>query len=109
MSYFRERIKTKVSPAWYMGPGNVRYAIAGCPAIPMYPGETLEDIFDYELPKITKEPDEVPQLTKFEFTSTSGNKYTLTIYGTHVSCNCPGHMYRKKCRHVDEFKKLMNL
>lgn len=108
MSYFRERVKPFYPPAEMTVGGNIRYAIDGKLWIPLYPGETIYDVFDYDRDE-DKVLEDAPKLTIFPFTSESGSKYELRILGSDVSCSCPGYFYRKSCRHSKSFKELMKL
>lgn len=33
--------------------------------------------------------------------------YTVRVFGngTRVTCDCPGYTYRKKCKHVEEYRR----
>lgn len=111
MSYFREREKVISRPAIMNMAGNVRMAVGGSHGwIPMYPGETLEDLFDWgqeERQAVSELPQQVKPVYLEIISDTSGEKYTITIMNERVSCTCKGYSFRKKCRHSDEVKKAM--
>ena len=43
----------------------------------------------------------------YKVKSSKGNSYyEVTLLGNEISCTCPGYGFRKRCRHIEETKKI---
>lgn len=111
MSYFRERMKVISQPAIITMTGNVRLAVGGPNGwVPMYPGETLDEMFDWgqeDQQEKLEQPQQLKPVYLEIVSENSGETYTITIMNERVSCNCKGYSFRKKCSHSDKVKKMM--
>lgn len=47
------------------------------------------------------------QSWRIESNKTHGLFYIVTDVGSHYNCNCSGFKYYRKCRHIEEVKKLV--
>lgn len=84
-----------------------RYAISGSTWIEVTPDVTQKMVQDCWTPLV---PKRIIPLLEEEKTfkaksSRTGEEYTVTQKGTQWSCSCMGFEYRKKCKHIDQFKK----
>jgi hypothetical protein len=43
-----------------------------------------------------------PTKRTFEVTGSKGDKYTVTVDGSHKTCTCQAFMFRRSCRHIAE-------
>jgi hypothetical protein len=45
----------------------------------------------------------------YESRSSPGVRYNVVVNASNVpvACNCPGWVYRKKCRHVEKVRKMI--
>jgi len=84
---------------------NGSYLIRNGKWIPVPEGAKLSD---YPEPIETKQA-VVPVATKRHQVPSSkpGKFYTVTQTKNHYSCDCQGYMYRAKCRHIEEAKKVI--
>lgn len=58
--------------------------------------------FDLSL-EVQDEPAESPpQGQTWKVPGSKGNVYTVSLHNGQWACTCPGHGFRRKCRHVDE-------
>ena len=83
-----------------------RFAISGSTWIEVTPDVTQKMVQDCWTP--TRPTPvyryEVEEKTFKAKSSRTGEEYVVTQKGTVWSCNCMGFEYRKKCKHVDQFK-----
>ena len=90
-------VKVDMNPAIATFPSGKTYAIAGSTWIQLPTGSTRED-----LPKWMEWHPPVSQTESIEVKGSKGNTYVVTkntVTGA-VSCSCPGHKYRGKCKHT---------
>jgi hypothetical protein len=44
---------------------------------------------------------------KYKVKSSRGDSYyEVVLVGNSITCTCPGYSFRKKCRHIEETKKI---
>ena len=41
-----------------------------------------------------------PTIRTFEVIGSKGDKYTVTVDGTHKTCTCQAYTFRRSCRHI---------
>ena len=106
MMKFTIRIRGPYPPA-LMESGDITYAVSGNRWIPI-----LQDISDRKVVIDWTKSFTVPvkeslaEKTKEYKSATSDKVYTVKSRSNgSISCTCPGFMYHRKCRHIDDFKK----
>lgn len=89
--------------------GDNTFVVGGDVSWLKVPRETTLDQIKWISPRIQKvvRPKEFVR----EVLSSRGNKtYTVRIRTDDVkSCTCSGFMYRRRCRHIDEYKKELGI
>lgn len=59
----------------------------------------------FDLGRVPADSGEVkPQGQTWTVTGSKGSIYTVTLESGRWGCSCPGHGFRGRCRHVDEFR-----
>jgi len=79
-------------------------AISGCQNINVPTGTTMDDL---ELINHWNDATLISnyKIGTFESPNSKGNGfYSIVSDGEQVTCNCVGFGFKRKCRHVDEFK-----
>ena len=93
-------IDVTVPPAIMRGVGKT-WIVAGC-MIPVPEGTTLEDVgkwVRYVPPK--------PSKSTWKIASSSGGNYTVHMWSAERwTCDCPGHKFHKRCKHVTKARQL---
>jgi len=64
---------------------------------------------DEEERRAAQEPSvQLETLAVYPSGSKPGVTYSVTRQGVELSCDCPGFVNRKKCRHVDEIRRTLD-
>ena len=49
--------------------------------------------------------EDIPKGQTWTVNGSKGSQYTVSLSNNNWSCTCPGHVYRGKCRHIDEIRQ----
>ena len=91
------RVDCPFPPALFVAQDGKTYVVGGGPWIEVPTGTLLEDI------EWTGYPERIEPVNDDQLWTVSGSKgktYTVRVTNGHWSCTCPGHQFRRKCRHV---------
>ena len=97
-------IKSLYPPTVISFPTGGRYAISGSNWVPVGDNVTLSDI-KWIPSHRSKKRDLGFYKKEWKVAGSTGNEYDVKYqkgFGWH--CSCPGHLYRRNCRHVDTLR-----
>jgi hypothetical protein len=67
--------------------------------------EVKRNIWKFDLSVRTEaEEESKPKGQTWQVPGSKGGEYVVSFDGGRWSCNCPGHGFRNRCRHVDELR-----
>ena len=93
-------IEVRIPPAIMRGPEKT-WIVAGC-MIPVPQGTTMEEVGKWVVYVPPKPPASV-----WKIPSSGGGSYTVHRWPDgRWTCDCPGHKFHQKCKHVTHAKEL---